>query len=90
MFFSIAGVPLKDVQKTPALLSAAVSALDRFHAANVLHGDLSLQNLLMRDGQVLLCDFESIKTQASKEAQAAEKKLLLELLNEGEWVETAG
>ncbi|GAQ86656.1 hypothetical protein KFL_003020180 [Klebsormidium nitens] len=81
---SYEGAPLEDTARTPAIVAAATSALDRFHAARLLHGDLSLNNLLVDKDHVILCDFESVQETAPEEDQLLEKKLLLELVAEAE------
>ncbi|GAQ83646.1 hypothetical protein KFL_001560150 [Klebsormidium nitens] len=78
---SYEGEPLKHVRMTRSIIDRATSALERFHAAGLLHGDLNLNNFLVKDGKVILCDFETVRLDALPQEQKKERDAFLELLN---------
>jgi len=57
------------------------STLEDIHLANILHGDIRHENLLVNEsGGVNIIDFDQSQTKPSKAAMAQEMSYLIDLL----------
>lgn len=70
---------------TPELAAGIRRTLQQLHAAGAVHGDVRLQNMLMRpeqEGHVLLCDLERCIVRANGAAIESEQQELELLLQQ--------
>lgn len=66
----------------PEDLEACQSALARLHALGIKHGDINKHNFLVKDGSVVMVDFETARRCSSKEELEAESRSLEQSLKD--------